>query len=69
MEHHHHHTGFSLISILSGFLSWITLADAQYAISFTASMIAMISGIMALRYYYYAGNEKRNQLNKDKDGE
>jgi hypothetical protein len=65
---HNSNTGYTLISIFSGVLSWITLADAQYAISFTASMIAMISGIMALRYYYYAGNEKRNQLNKDRDG-
>lgn len=69
MEQHHHHTGFSILSIMSGFFSWITLAEAQYAVSFVASMIAMLSGIMALRYYYYAGNAKRNQLKQDKDGE
>lgn len=69
MEQHHHHTGFSILSIMSGLFSWITLAEAQYAVSFVASMIAMLSGIMALRYYYYAGNVKRNQLKQDKDGD
>ncbi len=68
MEQHHTHTGYSILSIMSGLFSWVTLSEAQYAVSFVASMIAMFSGIMALRYYYYAGNEKRNQLNKDRDG-
>jgi hypothetical protein len=56
---------FSILSILSGMLSWITLTNAQYLLSVIASIIALLSGIMALRYYYYAGNLKRKQLKKD----
>lgn len=68
MDEHHTHAGFSMLSILSGLFSWLTLANAQYAVSFIATVIAIISGIMALRYYYYAGNEKRNQLKQNRDG-
>jgi len=53
---------FSVLSIISGILSWITLANAQYFISFLVSIVGLISGIAAIRYYWYAGNEKRNQL-------
>ena len=66
---HQHNTGYTILSIFSGILSWVTLANAQYFISFLASIIALMSGIMALRYYYYAGNEKRNQLKQNKNGE
>lgn len=53
---------FSVLSIISGILSWITLANAQYFISFLVSIVGLISGIAAIRYYWYAGNEKKNQL-------
>lgn len=69
MDQHHNNAGYTMLSILSGMLSWVTLANAQYMISFTASIVALASGLMALRYYYYAGNHKRNQLNQNKDGE
>lgn len=53
---------FSILSIISSILSWITLANAQYFVSFMVSIVGLISGVMAIRYYWYAGNEKRNQL-------
>lgn len=67
-NHDNHFLGV-LLSIGSGILSWLSLHDAQYLISFLASVIALISGILAMRYYWYAGNEKKNnQLKSDKDG-
>jgi uncharacterized membrane-anchored protein len=60
---------YTLLSLLSGLLSWITIQNAQYLLSFVASIIAIGSGIMALRYYYYAGNLKKKQLKSDKDGD
>ena len=65
---HHNNAGYTLLSICSGLVSWITLSQAQYLISFGASVIALASGVMALRYYWYAGNIKRNQLKNNKDG-
>jgi len=55
-----------LISITTTFLTWITYADAQYFMSFMLSIIGIISGVFALRYYYYAGNEKRDIVRKNK---
>ena len=72
MEFNQHHTPIIslILSIFSGILSWLSLNDAQYFVSFCASIIALISGILAMRYYYYAGEEKRkNQLKSDKNGE
>jgi len=58
----------SLISIMSSILSWISFAEAQYIVSLTVSLIGILSGIMAIRYYWYAGNEKRSNLkNKNND--
>lgn len=62
MEHHPHAPAYSTISIMSMILSWITFAEAQYIISFLVSIIGMLSGIFAIRYYYYAGNEKRRRI-------
>jgi uncharacterized membrane-anchored protein len=54
---------FSLLSILSGMLSWLSLHNAQYYISFVASIVAVVSGIFAIRYYYYAANKLKNNKN------
>lgn len=59
---------FTLISIVCSIISWISIMQAQYVLSFAVSIIALISGIFAIRYYYYAGNYKRNQLKQHKDG-
>jgi hypothetical protein len=59
----------SLLSICSSILSWISFAEAQYMLSFGATIIGILSGCFAIRYYYYAGNEKRNQINNNTNGE
>lgn len=53
------HTGISAVS--SG-VALFTLHDAQAIVTFTASAFAVVSGIMAARYYWYASEEKRKGL-------
>ena len=64
MEGNHHHSGFAftLITILSSILTWVTLVDAQYVLSFVLTCMGIISASLAIRYYWYAGNLKRNQI-------
>ena len=62
MDNNSHHAPLlnMIISIVTTFLTWITYADAQYLMSFMLSIVGIVSGLFALRYYYYAGNEKRD---------
>jgi hypothetical protein len=62
---HQQAPAFSILSITSSVLSWISFMEAQYLLSFGVSIIGILSGIFAIRYYYYAGNQKRNQLNNN----
>lgn len=62
---HQNAPAFTMVSILSGMLSWLSLHNAQYYMSFVASMVAIVSGIFAIRYYYYAGNKLKNNKNEN----
>ena len=62
----HHAPTFSILSIMLTVLSWITLIDAQYFLSFIVTILGIVSAIFAIRYYYYAGNEKKNIVNDAK---
>ena len=59
----------SLLSIMSSIFSWITFAEAQYFLSFIVTLIGIFSGLMAIRYYWYAGNEKKRNLKNQNNGE
>ena len=52
---------------MTTFLSWFTLLNAQYFMSFVLTCIGIVSGIFAIRFYYYAGNEKREILKNNKN--
>jgi membrane associated rhomboid family serine protease len=54
--------GGFLISFLSAILAWISIKDAQVIVAFCASVVAIISGVMAIRYYYFATKEKKQNL-------
>lgn len=69
MDHHLHAPAFSILSITSSILSWVSFMEAQYLFSFGVSIIGILSGIFAIRYYYYAGNLKRNQINNNKNAD
>jgi len=45
---------FGAISIL--FVIMISIADVQPVVTMLASLVAIISGIFAIRYYFYATN-------------
>lgn len=44
----------ALVSILSATFAWIASHDISEMIKGIAGMVAIVSGIMAIRYYYYA---------------
>ena len=63
----HQHSPFSIfVTIFSSILSWLTLLNAQYLMSFVLTCIGIVSGIFAIRFYYYAGNEKKEILKNNK---
>jgi len=52
-----------IVSFFMSFYAFI-LADAQSAAALIASIIAAISGLFAIRYYWYAAKEKKQNLKK-----
>lgn len=55
-----------ILTIFATALSWLTLLNAQYLMSFILTCIGIVSGIFAMRFYYYAGNEKKQILKNNK---
>jgi purine-cytosine permease-like protein len=66
MEQQNHSPISILVTLCTTILSWLTFYNAQYFMSFILTCIGIVSGIFAIRYYYYAGNEKRNKLKNNK---
>jgi purine-cytosine permease-like protein len=66
MDNNHHSPVSIMLTITTTILSWLTFYNAQYFMSFILTCIGIISGLFAIRYYYYAGNEKRNKLKNNK---
>jgi hypothetical protein len=52
----------AILSGMSTTLAWISLKDAQVYVTLGASAMAIISGGLAARYYWYAGKEKKQNL-------
>ena len=50
-----------ITSISSTMLAW-SIKDVQVYASLFATLIAIISGVLAIRYYWFAGNEKKRKL-------
>jgi len=50
------------ISIFSASIALITLKDLQIAVGFIASLIAIISGCFAIRYYYYSTKKIKDNI-------
>lgn len=62
---HHEAPVFSGVSIASAVLAVITIKDAQVFLGIIASLVAIGSGVMAIRYYHFSTKVKKKQL---KDG-
>lgn len=43
-----------LVSIITATLAWIGSHDISELIKGAAGIVAIVSGVMAIRYYYYA---------------
>lgn len=67
MDNHNHSPMSVLLTIMTTILSWLTLLNAQYFMSFVLTCIGIVSGVFAIRFYYYAGNEKREILKKQQN--
>lgn len=52
----------TLVSGLSTYLAWISFLDAKDIAGFAATLIACLSGIFAIRYYYFATLEKKASI-------
>lgn len=44
----------TIASIINAWIAWVTLKNLQIGMALVASATAMVSGIFAIRYYYYA---------------
>jgi thiamine monophosphate synthase len=66
MEHNHGNPLLAAISLIITFFSsifaMISLANMQAMATMAASGIAIVSGVFAARYYYYAAKEKKEVL-------
>lgn len=62
MDHQANAPVFTFMSIISSILSWVTLINAQYFLSFTLTIMGIVSSVFAIRYYYFAAEEKKKQL-------
>jgi len=60
---------YFFMAIVLNVISWVTLVDAQYLVSFVATVLGAISAVFVIRFYYYAGNEKKKILSEGKNHE
>lgn len=63
MENNIQHSGSARLSILMfavSALSFITKSNVAWGIGICSGLVAIISGIMAIRYYYYATKKMKN---------
>ncbi len=67
MEHNHPTPVSLLVSIISAIFAWISIQNAQVLLGFAASIDAIGSGGMAIRYYYYATKEKKQNIQNSKN--
>ncbi len=65
MEINHSNSHYPILSvftsIFSTMLAW-SIKDVQVYASLSATLVAIASGILAIRYYWFAGNEKKKKL-------
>lgn len=68
MDGHHAHPLVALfylvITILGTIYAWINIAAAKDVIGVVAGCFSIVAGFMAIRYYYFAIKEKKQNLKK-----
>jgi len=53
-----------ILTIFSTIVAIVSIKDVQIILGIVASMVAIISGIFAIRYYYLSSKEKSQILKK-----
>ena len=51
--------------VISGLLTIISVSEVQQIISIIAGFFAIVSAVLAARYYYHAGTEKKRLNEKN----
>lgn len=59
LQNNHPNPMYALVSIISTLLAW-TFKDLQIVLGIFASIVAIISGIMAIKYYWTAIEKMKN---------
>lgn len=56
MDGQHHSDGLvsTLICVFSTVFAWVSIKDVQTIAAIVASLVAVVSGGFAIRYYYHA---------------
>jgi len=62
MQHHSPSLIYPLVSMISTILAW-AFKDIQLYLNIMASIIAIISGILAIRYYWVSTNKIKKNKN------
>lgn len=57
----------AIVSTGSTVWMWISIQDAQAFAAIFASCVAVISGYFAIRYYFYAAQEKKMSIKQMKN--
>lgn len=62
----HHILGvlYTFISGIASIFAWVSLHDVQVIAAIGASLFAMVSAALGARYFYWAGQEKKQQVQK-----
>lgn len=63
IQNHQPSPTYALVSILSTILAW-TIKDIQVIMGLFASLVAIISGIMAIKYYWTAIEKMKENNNQ-----
>ena len=73
MEHNHGNHFLAVINMIvsfgTGFFALINMSTVQSIAGIVASCIAVVSGIFAARYYWYAAKEKKQNILKNKSNQ
>ena len=66
----HHDSGWTItaiVSIIANIMAWISLMNAQVLLAIVATIVSIICGALAARYYWIASKEKKMIIKKLKN--
>lgn len=67
MEHHSNPLAallYTVVSFTATIFAWVTIKDVQIMAGICASLVAIVSGSFAIRYYYYSTKKVKDDFKK-----